>query len=82
MSREFDQSTFELGLQGFTNPYFTTDYLSDVSQTDLTPGFFSPNDLAQSPANRQQNLKNINNRIKTPVRLNNSIRGLYDFNDV
>ena len=46
MSREFDQSAFELGLQGFTNPYFTTDYLSDVSQTDLTPSFFSPNDLA------------------------------------
>ena len=80
MSKEFDQSTFELGLQGFSNSlYYTPNYLSDVSQSDLDPDMFLSPALAYSPANRQQNFnfKNINNRILTPVRIDNPISSFF-----
>ena len=83
MSKEFDQSTFELGLQGFSDSlYFTPDYLSDVSEADLDHNFFLSSALTCIPANQQQGLKSINDRIKTPKRISNSISRLVDIDNV
>ena len=83
MSKEFDQSTFELGLQGFSNAlYFTPNYLSDMSQSDLEPSTFLSHALTYSPSNRQPYFKNINNRILTPVRIDNTISSFCNINDV
>ena len=84
MSREFDQSTFELGLRGFSSPlYFNPAYLSDVSQGDIDTSYFSSNALTNSPAaDRQPNLRNINNRTKTPGKINNKISSLFNFHNV
>ena len=75
MFKEFDQSTFNLGLQGFHNSlHITPDYLSDSSQTDADQNLYLSNALnPQSPAYQQSSLRSISNRVKTPVRINNKI---------
>ena len=66
MSKEFDQSTFDLGMHGFSYQLdFTPDYQSDVPQVEPAPNYFLSNAVACSPFNQPQSLKNINDRIKT-----------------
>lgn len=97
MSREFDQSTFELGLHGISSPlyftpegvqgvpsplYLTPGYLSDLSEADIDPGFFLSNGLTKSPLNHQPNLRTSHNRTKTPRRINKNISSLFNFHNV
>ena len=77
MFKDFDQSSFNMDLQGFHHNalHITTDYLSDSSQTDTDLGLYLFNAVfsTQSPAYQHPTLKTVNNRVKTPVRINNNI---------
>ena len=71
MFREFDQSTFDLGLQGFRSAlYLTADNLSDCSQIEMDQNFYMSNLITNtsSPSNQTKDY-NIANRIKTPIRI-------------
>ena len=73
MFRDFDQSTFSLGLHDFRNSlYIATGNLTDSPTTDTEHSFYFPNTVtrASSPYS-QLRLRNISERIKTPVRLQN-----------
>ena len=86
MFKEFDQSTFSLGLQGFYHNalHITSEYLSDASQTDTEHSFYLSNAISNnlSPAYKQIGLKSINNRVKTPVRINNKMSHIFSSHDV
>lgn len=71
MCREFDQSTFDLGLQGFHSALFlTADNLSDCSQVNNDQNFYLSNAISStSSPSSQTKLNKISNRIKTPIRI-------------
>ena len=76
MFRDFDQSTFSLGLQGFRNSlYITPDNLSDSPNTDSDYSYYS----VSSPYSKR--LRNLSERSKTPVRLQNMICSINDIHD-
>ena len=84
MFREFDQSTFNVELQGFHNNLFITpNYLSDCSQVDTDPSFYLSNAVTDidSPCSRPK-LKHISDRIKTPARIRNIFGALTVINHV
>ena len=80
MFRDFDQSTFSLGLQGFHNSlYITTDILSDSPQADSDFSFHFPDSvISTSSPLSQQRLRSISERVKTPGRLGTMISSIND----
>ena len=76
MFRDFDQSTFSLGLQAFRNSlYITPDNLSDSPNTDSDYSYYS----VSSPYSKR--LRNLSERSKTPVCLQNIISNINDIHD-
>ena len=75
MFKEFDQSTFNLGLQGFRNSLFLTpNYISDCSQPETDPSFYLSNVITDTNSpHSTQVFKKISERIKTPVRIRNTM---------
>ena len=83
MFREFDQSTFDLGLQGFRSAlYLTSENLSDCSQIEMDQNFYSSNILTNtsSPSNKTK-VNSISNRIKTPIRMKSILSRTYNSYD-
>ena len=83
MFRDFDQSTFSLGLQGFQDAlYITNGNMSDSSQADIDHNFYliNPVTSASSPYSRPK-LKNISGRVKTPIRIQNMTSRINETHD-
>ena len=68
MFKEFDQSIFDLDLQGFRRNLFLTGDLSDCSNMETDPNLYLANIVTSSPAN-QNKPNNISDRIKTQIRM-------------
>lgn len=76
MFKEFDQSTFDLGLQGFHNALFlTNENLSDSFQLDSDHNMYLSHAVTStsSPTSHTK-LNNISKRIKTPIRMKSIMR--------